>query len=125
MSYNPFPIANFSVGKVTARDPWLLPKDAFESMVNCHLKRGVLEKRKGYTQFGQFVHTDTATGEDTNPGNPVMGIYNHYQKEWGPPKVMMMLTVIMVELFLVTMKTLCDYGRLVDIMIILGVALYI
>lgn len=47
MAYQPFPIYNLSTGKVTAREPWLLPKDAFETLVNCHLRRGVLEKRKG------------------------------------------------------------------------------
>jgi hypothetical protein len=58
MSYQPFPVYNLSSGKITARDPWLLPKDAFETLINCHLRRGVLEKRKGYTEFGRIVHTD-------------------------------------------------------------------
>lgn len=79
MSFKPFPIYNLSAGKITARDPWLLPKDAFASMVNCHLKRGVLEKRKGYSVFGRLVHTNTKTGVNTNPGKAVMGIYNYYQ----------------------------------------------
>ena len=79
MTFKPYPIYNLTAGKVTARQPWLLPKDAFESLENCHLKRGVLEKRKGYEQFGQIVHTDTSATTDSNPGNAVMGIYNYYQ----------------------------------------------
>jgi len=81
MSYQPYPIYNLGTGKVTSRDPWLLPKDAFETLKNCHLQRGVLQKRQGYTEFGQIVHTDTAAGTDSNPANAVMGIYNHYQDD--------------------------------------------
>jgi len=81
MSYQAYPIYNLATGKVTAREPWLLPKDAFETLINCHLRRGVLEKRKGYTEFGRIVHTNTATGEDSNPAKAVMGIYNHYQDD--------------------------------------------
>ena len=63
---------------VTAVEPWLDPKDAFAEMNNCYLRKGVLQKRRGYSEFAEMVHTHTGTGADTNPGNTVMGIYNYY-----------------------------------------------
>lgn len=78
MAYKPYPIYDFRQGMVTAVKPWLSPKDAFEELNNCFLRRGVLEKRRGYTEFAEMVHTHTGTGADTNPGNTVMGIYNYY-----------------------------------------------
>ncbi len=76
--YKSYPIFDLRVGKVTAVEPWLLPKDAFETLRNCHLKRGVLEKRKGYEEFGRIIHINTATGVPTAPGNTVMGISDYY-----------------------------------------------
>jgi len=63
--YEPFLIANMTTGLYLKREPWLLPKDAFETLSNCHLKNGVLEKRRGYAQFGRFAHTDLE--QDTSP----------------------------------------------------------
>lgn len=80
-AYEPFPIYDMRGGKVTAREPWLLPKDAFEKLRNGHLFRGVLEKRKGYTEFGRIVHTDTTADTDTNPANAVMGLYDYYEDD--------------------------------------------
>jgi len=79
MRYEPYPVYDLRAGKVTAKEPWLVPKDAFPVMLDCHLRRGVLEKRKGYTEFGQIVHTNTTTEADTNPGNAVMGIWSYFQ----------------------------------------------
>ena len=59
--YEPFPIYNMRSGKITANEPWLLPKDGFETLSNCYLKDGVLEKRRGYSVFGQMLHADTTT----------------------------------------------------------------
>lgn len=76
--YKPYPIYDMRQGKVTDRESWLLPKDAFRRLRNGHLRLGVLEKRGGYTEFGEIVHTSTTAGTDTNPGNEVMGIFNYY-----------------------------------------------
>jgi len=78
MPFEPFLISDMRTGKVIGREPWLIPQDAFETLKNCHLRHGYLEKRRGYQQFGQVVHTDTAADTDSNPGNAVMGIWNHY-----------------------------------------------
>jgi hypothetical protein len=37
-------------------EPWLLPKDAFSRMRNAFLRRGVIEKRLGYSLFSRFPH---------------------------------------------------------------------
>jgi hypothetical protein len=79
MAYKPFPIYDLRQGKVTEVEPWLLPGDAFEILNDCHLRKGVLEKRKGYTSFGRIIHINTGTGAASYGTNAVMGIYNYYQ----------------------------------------------
>ena len=79
MAYKPYPIYDLKQGKMTDKEPWLLPLDAFEAFNNCHLKRGVLEKRKGYTEFGRIINIDTTTGAPSFVGDAVMGIYNYYK----------------------------------------------
>jgi hypothetical protein len=65
MPYKPYPIYDFQTGKVTAREPWLLLKDAFETLRDCYLFRGVLEKRRGFSIFGKYGGEDEilATGD--------------------------------------------------------------
>lgn len=77
MPYSPFLISDLVEGKVSRRDPWLLPHDAFEELNNCHLKRGVLEKRRGRSKLGQLLAINTATLNPTLRTNPIMGIFNH------------------------------------------------
>ena len=56
MAFKPYPIFDLKTGMVQGRRaPWLLPQDAFEELEDCHLRRGVLEKRRGYAEFGQLV----------------------------------------------------------------------
>ncbi len=76
MPYKAFPILDMRVGKMLALAPWLLPQDGFENLRNCHLRRGVLEKRLGYNLFGQIVHIATTTLNPTLQTNPVTGIMN-------------------------------------------------
>jgi len=78
MAYKPFPIYDMKGGKVTAREPWLIPRDAFKTIRGGYLKRGVLEKRRGTTIFGQIVSVNTATKVPTLSTNPVMGIVNYF-----------------------------------------------
>ena len=77
MAYTPFPIFDMKTGKYTRRDPWLSPQDAFEILHNCRIKRGVLEKRRGYALYGQILAISTTTLNPTLQTNPVMGIFNH------------------------------------------------
>ncbi len=81
--YQPFPIYDFQVGKVTSRDPWLLPQDAFETLRNAHIIDGVIEKRRGFSQYGEIIHTTTnATPPvDSNPGNAVMAVANYIKDD--------------------------------------------
>ncbi len=75
--YKAFPILNMREGKRLDLNPWLLPQDAFENLRNCHLRDGVLEKRRGYSLFGQIVKVATTTKVPTLSTNPVTGIFNH------------------------------------------------
>lgn len=52
--YQPFPISNFRTGFDEAVEPWLLPRDAYQVMINAHLYRGVLERIEGYNLFAKF-----------------------------------------------------------------------
>lgn len=68
---------NLRQGKRLDLNPWLLPQDAFETLRNGHLRDGVLEKRRGYSLFGQIVAVSTTTKVPTLQINPVMGIFNY------------------------------------------------
>ena len=54
--YQQFAISNFRTGFDEAVEPWLLPRDAYQTMVNAHLYRGVLERIRGYTLFAKFTY---------------------------------------------------------------------
>lgn len=62
--YKPYLIAPIKHGKEEGMEPWLLPKDAFSTLKNCYINKGVLQKRLGYTEFNRFVHAvaDEAIG---------------------------------------------------------------
>ena len=77
MAYTSFLISDLTEVKITRRDAWLIPPDGFEELDNCHLKNGVLEKRRGTSKLGQLLQIDTATLNPTLSTNPVMGIDNH------------------------------------------------
>ena len=76
-AYESFFIGDLTGGKITRRDPWLLPPDGLADLDNCNLKNGVLEKRRGKSKLGQIVKIDTATLNPTLQTNPVMGVQNH------------------------------------------------
>lgn len=54
--YQAFPISNFRIGFDQAVEPWLIPKDAYSQVINCHLYRGVLEKIDGYSPFAYMSY---------------------------------------------------------------------
>jgi hypothetical protein len=53
MGYQPFLIGNFRTGLNMAVEPWLLPRDAFQSLINARLYRGVVEKVSGYSPYAR------------------------------------------------------------------------
>ena len=57
-------IADFKTGYATQREPWLLPADAFPTLLDARVDKGVLKKRAGITQI-----------VDTTAGYPIMGLH--------------------------------------------------
>ena len=55
MTYTPYLIADFSTGVDRRLQPWLIPDDAQEVLLDGYVYRGVMSKREGYIYF--------ATGE--------------------------------------------------------------
>ncbi len=76
MSYQSFLIAPFGTGLDTDISPWLLPQDAFSSIVNGHIRHGVIEKREGFSLLGQIKHSNDAT-----PGIRVMGLETYIDSQ--------------------------------------------
>ena len=57
MSFQPFVIGGpFKTGLYDYLPKWLGPEEAFEPLENAFVYRGVLQKRLGYTAFGQMVY---------------------------------------------------------------------
>ena len=54
--YQGFAISNFRTGFDEAVEPWLLPRDAYQVVVNAHLYRGVLEKVEGYSLYATMSY---------------------------------------------------------------------
>jgi hypothetical protein len=64
MTYQPYLIANFATGFDRERQPWLLPDDAQQTLLDGYVYRGVWQKRDGYDQFadgerGGFPYTES------------------------------------------------------------------
>lgn len=55
-TYEPFLIAPFQTAKFIGMDPWMLPIDAFPTLINARVNKGVLEKRQGYQLFATMKH---------------------------------------------------------------------
>lgn len=51
MSYSPFLISNYATGFDKEVQPWLLPTDAFQELLDGYVYKGVLNKRDGYNGF--------------------------------------------------------------------------
>lgn len=85
MGYQPFTISNFATGFDQERQPWLLPSDAFTSLLDGFIYKGVLNKREGYNGFANGLKSTYCesrmvvriTGEATlqnNNGTPLSNI---------------------------------------------------
>src|ERR1700754_2108626 len=51
----PFLISEFKTGINTYLQPWIRPNDAFEPLINAYVRRGTINKRNGYSKFGNDV----------------------------------------------------------------------
>jgi len=69
MAVKQYPIYDFKSGLQLQKDPWLLPNDAFTTLDNLRVFRGVLEKRAGYSIF-ESLSTD-----------PIAGIYKYVKDD--------------------------------------------
>ena len=58
MTYEPFLIAPYKVGLDVDMEPWLLPEDAFENIVNAHIHNGYVEKRQGFRVLAETAETN-------------------------------------------------------------------
>ena len=54
--YEPILIAPFQTGKYIGMEPWLSFPDAFETLQNARVNKGVLEKRLGYQPYATMNH---------------------------------------------------------------------
>jgi hypothetical protein len=59
MAYKSFPIYDYKSGLVLEKQPWLIPKDALQTLRNAYIAQGVLKKRKGYELWGRMIHVVT------------------------------------------------------------------
>ena len=72
MNYETFLIADFSEGIRQDKDPWLQPNNAFIDLDNIFMRRGILQKRHGYSYFARI---GVSTVEDLGLlGGTVYGI---------------------------------------------------
>ncbi len=51
MTYQPYLISNFTTGFDKERQPWLLPHDAQDTLLDGYIYLGVWQKRQGYSQM--------------------------------------------------------------------------
>lgn len=75
MSYTPFLISDFQTGKDIGKEPWLSTVDAFPTLINAQVNKGVLEKRKGYSLFAQMKH-----GAVAQTTTSIMGIFSQIRR---------------------------------------------
>ena len=54
----PYLISEFKSGINTYLSPWIRPQDAFEPLVNAYVYRGCVNKRAGYSQYGNRVNSE-------------------------------------------------------------------
>lgn len=103
----PFLIPGFATGKYLATEPWSAPQDAWPILRNWYLRRKILQKRAGYVEFGEIVHTDTGADTDTNPGNAVMGIKQYK----GASKKLLAMDIERINLWDATNGVFVDLTR--------------
>lgn len=83
--YQPFLISDFKTGKFIGLEPWLLPQDAFPTLINARVNKGVLEKRYGMSVYAQMKH-----GSTLQTTTAITGIKTYLKK--GMPQLLVMDT---------------------------------
>lgn len=86
-AFQPSLISEFKTGINTYLQPWMRPVDAFEPLVNAYINRGTINKRAGYSQFGDTLADN----------NPVMGIMRRIDEATG---IVTLLVASTVHLYL-------------------------
>lgn len=81
--YQPFLIAGFKTAKSIGLEPWLSPQDAFETLENMHVNKGVLEKRLGFSPFATMKH-----GSTVQTATSITGIKTYLKN--GMPELLIM-----------------------------------
>ncbi len=71
--YTAFPIKSFKTGMNTYLQPWIRPEDAFDPLVNAYVRRGTVNKRAGFSVFG----------DQLDDHQPVMGIMRYMNETTG------------------------------------------
>lgn len=85
--YTPFLVANFATGLEKRLQPWLIPEDAQEELLDGYVYRGTMSKRDGYKYFAiglengfpyresRIIHTLTAVAPTTGAINGINKTY--------------------------------------------------
>ena len=85
MPYRPFPIVDFKTAKFIGKEPWLSPLDAFSTLENMNVNKGVLEKRLGFSELAQMTH-----GTTPQIATAITGIHEYIKD--GMPSLLIMDT---------------------------------
>ena len=84
--YEPFLIAPIQTGKSIGVEPWLSPVDAFPTLQNARVNKGVLEKRQGYQLFATMKH-----GSVEQSTTSIMGLHLYLKN--GMPQLLIFDTL--------------------------------
>lgn len=77
----PFLISEFKTGINTYMQPWIRPADAFEPLTNAYIYRGTVNKRAGYSQFGNNVPKALIITNITQAANAVVTSDNTFTSD--------------------------------------------
>ncbi len=83
--YQPFLIAGLKTAKSIGLEPWLSPQDAFPTIENAFVNKGIFEKRRGFSPFAQMKH-----GSTLQTVTPITGIHTYLKN--GMPSLLIMDT---------------------------------
>ncbi len=83
--YRPFLIAGLKTAKFIGLEPWQSPQDAFPTIENAFVNKGVLKKRNGFSPFATMKH-----GAVVQTATSITGIHTYLKK--GMPSLLIMDT---------------------------------
>lgn len=83
--YKPFLIAGLKTAKSIGLEPWQSPQDAFPTIENAFVNKGVLEKRGGFSPFATMKH-----GAVVQTATSIVGIKSYLDR--GMPSLLVMDT---------------------------------